>query len=150
MSPLLDLILPYISLFAKISAGYSDCRTSFADTNHILTGHVMRTLNHKTFKSCTFSCEPEPQCFGVNYISLHKACQLNNATRKYFPDGFVKQKGAFYLDMVVRRYNVSVSMRCENRGTCVNSPGSLKCKCVDVYSELHCETKNTFTLHDLL
>ncbi|KAL9963454.1 hypothetical protein ACROYT_G026965 [Oculina patagonica] len=99
----------------------------------------MRTLNHKTFESCTFSCELEPQCFSVNYISLHKTCQLNNATKEYFPGDLVKQKGAFYMGMVVRSYNPCESMRCENGGICVSSP-SLKCECPKRFIGLHCET----------
>ena len=139
----LEVILLHISVFAKISAGYSDCRTSFSDTDHILTGHVIRTLKHKTFESCTFSCELEPQCFSVNYILLHKTCHLNNATKKYFPDDLVKQKGAVYMDMVVRSYNPCESMRCENGGTCVISP-SLECRCHKGYIGRHCESKIIF------
>ncbi len=137
----LEVILLYISLFPKNSAGSSPCRTSFSDKDHVLTGHVMRTLNHKTFESCTFSCELEPQCFSVNYISLHKTCQLNNATKEYFPGDLVQRKGAFYMGMVVRSYNPCESMRCENGGTCVSSP-SLKCECPKGFSGLHCDRSN--------
>ncbi|KAL9963431.1 hypothetical protein ACROYT_G026941 [Oculina patagonica] len=138
MLPYLELILLLLSLFAKNSAGYSDCRTRVSDADRALTGHVMRTLNHKTFESCTFSCELEPQCFSVNYISLHKTCQLNDATKEYFPGDLVKQKGTFYMGMVVRSYSPCGSMRCENGGICVSSP-SLKCKCPKGFSGFHCE-----------
>ncbi|KAL9963455.1 hypothetical protein ACROYT_G026966 [Oculina patagonica] len=136
---MLAFILLYISLFAKISAGYSDCRTSVRFTDHVLTGHEMRTLNHKTFESCTFSCELEPQCFSVNYDSLCKTCQLNNATKEYFPGDLVQQRGAFYMGMVVRSYDPCESMRCENGGTCVSSPSLTECKCVGGFTGLHCE-----------
>ena len=149
MLPYLEFILLYISLFSKISAGYSDCRFSFSGTDRVLTGHVMRTLNHKTFESCTFSCELEPQCFSVNYMSLHKTCQLNNATKEYFPGDLVKQKRAFYMGMVTRSYNPCESMRCDNGGTCVSSP-SLKCKCIGGFTGLRCESKNIFILSYVL
>ena len=141
MLPYLEFILLYISLFPQNTAGTSSCRTSFSDTDHVLTGHVMRTLIHKTFESCTFSCELEPKCFSVNYISLHKTCQLNNATKEYFPGDLVKQKGAFYMAMVIRGYNPCASMRCENGGSCVSRP-TLKCKCLKAFTGLHCESKN--------
>ena len=137
MIPYSEFILLYI-LFSKDTADSSHCLTSFSDSDHVLAGHVMRTLNHKSFESCTFSCELEPQCFSVNYISLHKTCQLNDATKEYFPGDLVKQKGAFYMSMVARSYHPCASMRCENGGTCVSSP-SLKCKCLKGYSGLHCE-----------
>ncbi|XP_078378835.1 EGF-like repeat and discoidin I-like domain-containing protein 3 isoform X3 [Oculina patagonica] len=139
MLPYLEFILLYVSLFSKISAGSNPCRTSFSVKDHVLIGHVMRTLNHKTFESCTFSCELEPQCFSVNYISLHKTCQLNNATKEYFSGDLVQQKGAFYMGMVVRSYNTCESMRCENGGTCVSSPSLTECKCVDGFTGFHCE-----------
>ena len=143
MLPYLEVVLLYISVFSKNTAGSSPCRASFSNTDRILTGHVMRTLNHKTFESCTFSCEREPQCFSVNYMSLHKTCQLNNATKEYFPGDVVKQTGAFYMGMVVRSYDPCESMRCDNGGTCVSSP-SLKCKCVGGFTGLHCEGRNNF------
>ena len=140
----LEFIVLHILFFSKNTAGFNNCHVSFSDTDHILTGHVMRTLQHKTFESCTFSCELEPQCFSVNYMSLHKTCQMNNATRDFFPEDMVKQKEAVYIGMVItRRFNLCESMRCENGGTCVNSP-SLKCKCRDGFSGLHCESKNIF------
>ncbi|XP_020601154.1 neurogenic locus Notch protein-like [Orbicella faveolata] len=139
MLPYLEFILLFVSLFPKNTAGSNSCRTSFSDTDHVLTGHVMQTLNHKSFESCTFSCELEPQCFSVNYISLHKTCQLNDATKEYFPGDLVKQKGSFYMGMVIRSYNPCASMRCENGGTCVSRP-SLKCKCLKGFSGPRCET----------
>lgn len=139
MIPYSEFILLYIILFSKDTADSSYCLTSFSDTDHVLTGHVIRTLNHKSFESCTFSCELEPQCFSVNYISSHKTCLLNDATKEYFPGDLVKQKGAFYMGMVTRSYDPCMSMRCENGGTCVRSP-SLKCKCLKGYSGLHCES----------
>ncbi len=138
MLPYLEFILLYVSLFSKLSACSIACRTSFSVKDRALTGHVIRTLNHKTFESCTFSCELEPQCYSVNYNSLHKTCQLNNAAKEYFPGDLVQQKGAFYMGMVVRSYNPCESMRCENGGTCVSSP-SLKCKCPKGFSGLRCE-----------
>ena len=137
MIPYSEFILLYI-LFSKDTADSSHCLTSFSGTDHILVGHVMRTLSHKSFESCTFSCELEPQCFSVNYNSLHKTCQLNDATKEYFPGDLVKQKGAFYMSMVIRSYNPCTSMRCENGGTCVRS-SSLKCKCLKGFSGLHCQ-----------
>ena len=134
-----EFILLYIILFCKDTADSSQCLTSFSDTDHALAGHVMRTLNHKSFESCTFSCELEPQCFSVNYISLHKTCQLNDATKEYFPSDLVKQKGAFYMGMVIRTYSPCASMRCENGGTCVSSP-SLKCVCPQGFSGRRCES----------
>ena len=133
----LELVLLYISLFYSSVA--SDCRSSFSVTDHVLTGHVIRTLNHKSFESCTFSCELEPQCFSVNYISLHKTCQLNNATKEYFPGDLVTQKGAFYMGMVIRSYDPCTSMRCENGGSCVRSP-SPKCNCPQGFSGPRCES----------
>jgi len=144
MLPYLEFIFLLISLFHKNTAGSSSCRSSFSDTDHILTGHVIRTLNHKSFESCTFSCELEPQCFSVNYISVHKTCQLNDATKEYFPGDLVTQKGAFYMGMVIRSYNPCTSMRCENGGTCVSSP-SVACKCLKGFSGLRCESKNIFS-----
>jgi len=134
----LELVLLYISLFYRSSVA-SDCRSSFSFTDHVLTGHVIRTLNHKSFESCTFSCELEPQCFSVNYIPLHKTCQLNNATKEYFPGDFVTQKGAFYMGMVIRSYDPCTSMRCENGGSCVSSP-SPKCSCPQGFSGPRCES----------
>ena len=98
----------------------------------------MRSLNHKSFESCTFSCELEPQCFSVNYISLRKT-ELNDATKEYFPADLVTQKGAFYMGMVIRSYNPCMSMRCENGGTCVLCP-SVACKCLKGFSGLRCES----------
>ena len=138
MLPYLEFVLLYISLF-HTSSVTSECRSRFSVTDHVLTGHVMRTLNHKSFESCTFSCELEPQCFSVNYISLHKTCQLNDATKEYFAGDLVKQKGAFYMGMVTRSYNPCASLRCENGGTCVSSP-SLKCKCLEGFSGPRCES----------
>ena len=143
MFPCLEFILLFISLLPENTAGSSTCRTSFSDTDHVLTGHVIRNLNHKSFESCTFSCELEPQCFSVNYISLHKTCQLNDATKEYFPGDLVTQKGAIYMGMVIRSYNPCTSMRCENGGTCVLSP-SVACKCLKGFSGLRCESKNIF------
>lgn len=97
MIPYSAFILLYIILFSKDTADSSHCLTSVSDTDHVLARHVMRTLNHKSFESCTFSCELEPQCFSVNYISLRKTCQLNDATKEYFPGDLMKQKGAFYM-----------------------------------------------------
>ena len=140
----LEFILLFTSLFPENTAGSSSCRTSFSVTDHVLTGHVMQTLNHKSFESCTFHCELEPQCFSVNYISLQKTCQLNNATKEYFPGDLVKQKGAFYMSMVIRSYNPCLSMRCENGGTCIHSPGST-CKCLNGFSGPRCESKSSFS-----
>jgi len=134
----LEFVLLYISLIYRSSVA-SECRVSFSDTDHVLTGHVIRTLNHKSFESCTFSCELEPQCFSVNYISLHKTCQLNDATKEYFPGDLVTQKGAFYMGMVIRSYNPCVSMRCKNGGTCVSNP-SLKCNCPQGFNGPRCES----------
>ena len=135
----LEFVLLYIGLFYRSSVT-SECRSSFSVTDHVLTSHVMRILNHKSFESCTFSCELEPQCFSVNYISLHKTCQLNDATKEYFPGDLVKKKGAFYMGMVTRSYHPCASMRCENGGTCVLSP-SLKCKCLKGFSGIRCQSK---------
>ena len=134
----LELVLLYISLIYR-SGVARECRVSFSDTDHVLTGHLIRTLNHKSFESCTFSCELEPQCFSVNYISLHKTCQLNDATKEYFPGDLVTHKGAFYMGMVIRSYNPCASMRCENGGTCISSP-SLKCNCPQGFSGPRCES----------
>ena len=133
----LEFILLFTSLLYKSSVA-RECRSSFSVTDHVLNGHVMRTLNHKTFESCTFSCELEPQCFSVNFISLHKTCQLNDAIKEYFPGDLVKQKGSFYMGMVIRSYHPCLSMRCKNGGTCVTSP-SLKCICLQGFSGLRCE-----------
>ena len=143
MLPYLEFVLFCISLFYSSSVA-SECRTRFSVTDHVLTGHVMRTLHHKSFESCTFSCELEPQCFSVNYISLHKTCQLNDATKEYFPGDLVKQNGAFYMGMVIRSYNPCTSMRCENGGTCVLSSTGLKCKCLEGFSGLRCQSKRVF------
>ena len=136
----LEFVLLYISLFYRSSVA-SECRSSFSVTDHVLIAHVIRTLNHKSFESCTFHCELEPQCFSVNYIPLQKTCQLNNATKEYFPGSLVKEKGGFYMSMVTRNYHPCESMRCENGGTCVLSP-SLKCECLNGFSGLRCENYN--------
>ena len=144
MSPYLEFVLLHTLLFSKITAGSNVCRSSFPDTNHVLTGHVIRTLNHKTFESCTFSCEIEPKCFSINFMSSQGTCQLNRATKDSFPKDVMKQKGAVYLDMVIRQYHhdhdTCESMPCKNGGTCVMSP-TLKCNCLDGYTGLRCQSK---------
>ena len=141
MFPYFEFVLFHIILLSKNTACSNVCRASFSDTDHILTGHVIRTLQHKTFESCTFSCELEPRCFSVNYMSLQNTCELNAATKEYFPGDVVKRKGAVYIGMVVRRYQpLCGSLRCENGGKCVSSP-SLKCKCLDGYIGRRCESK---------
>ena len=147
MLPYLEFILLFSSLIYKNTAGSGNCRTILSDTDHVLTGHVMRTLKPKSFESCTFSCELEPQCFSVNYILFTKTCQLNNVTKEYFPGDVVTQQGAFYMAMVIRTYqDPCVSMRCENGGTCVSSP-SVKCECSDGFSGLRCESKNIVLIY---
>ena len=109
----LNFVLLHIILFSTKTTGSNICRVSFPVTDHILTGHVIRTLQYKTFESCTFSCELEPRCFSVNY--LHGTCQLNNATVVYFPEDVVKQKGAIYIEMVIRCVTGFSGLRCEKR-----------------------------------
>ena len=144
MSPYLEFVLLHTLLFSKITAGSNVCRSSFPDTNHVLTGHVIRTLNHKTFESCTFSCEIEPKCFSINFMPSRGTCQLNRATKDFFPKDVMKQKGAVYLDMVIRQYyhdrDTCESMPCENGGTCVTGP-TLKCNCLDGYTGRRCQSK---------
>ena len=141
--PYLELISLLISLVSKKTAGFSNCRGSFSHKDHVLDGHVIRTLKNKRFESCTFSCELESHCFSVNYIASHKTCQLNNVSKDFFPGDFVLRKGAIYIDMVIREYHPCMSMRCENGGTCVARP-SVMCKCLDGFSGLRCESsKNT-------
>ncbi|XP_022792931.1 lactadherin-like [Stylophora pistillata] len=142
MSPYLEFVLLQAFLFSKITAGSNVCSSSVPDIDYVLTGHVIRTLKLKTFESCTFSCEIEPKCFSINYVSSQGTCELNRATKDFFPGDVVKQNGAFYLDMVVRQFHRDrdpcESMRCENGGTCVVSP-TLKCNCPDGYTGLRCQ-----------
>ena len=78
MSKHLEFILLHIIILYKNSAGSNNCPTRFSEPGRILTGHVIYTLQRKTFESCTFSCELEWQCHSVNYFLLHKTCELNN------------------------------------------------------------------------
>lgn len=142
MLPYMELMLLIIGLVSKKTAGVSNCRTSFSNKDHVLIGHVIRTLKNKAFESCTFSCELEPQCFSVNYIASRRTCELNNVAKDYFPGDLVARKGAFYMDMVIRKYHPCASLRCENGGTCISSP-SLKCKCVKGFSGVRCESINS-------
>ena len=143
MLPYLELVLLFISLGYKKSIGVSSCRVSFSNQGHVLVGHVIRTLEKKTFESCTFSCELEPQCYSINYVASRKTCELNNASKDYFPDDLISRKGAFYMEMVIRVYQPCGSMRCENGGTCVISP-SVHCKCLPGFGGLRCESMNIF------
>lgn len=145
MLPYLELVLLFISLVYKKSNGVNSCRVSFSNQGHALVGHLIRTLEKKTFESCTFSCELEPQCYSVNYVASRKTCELNNASKDYFPDDLISRKGAFYMEMVIRVYQPCRSMRCENGGTCVVSP-SVHCKCLQGFSGLRCESMNIFYL----
>ena len=141
MLPLLKLIFLVISLGCQKTAGFSNCRASFPDQERVLIGHVIRILENKTFESCTFSCELEMQCFSINYYYLSKTCELNNASKNYFPDDLVSRKEAFYLEMVIRVYDPCANTRCENGGTCVISL-IVQCKCRLGFSGLHCESRN--------
>ena len=145
MLPYLELVLLFISLVYKKSNGDSSCRVGSSNQGQALVGHLIRTLEKKTFESCTFSCELEPQCFSVNYMASNKTCELNNASKDYFPDDLVSRKEAFYMEMVIRVYQPCGNMPCENGGTCVVSP-SVHCKCLQGFSGLRCESTDIFSL----
>ena len=149
MLPYLELILLFTSLISKKTAGFSNCRASFSNMDHVLISHVIRTLENKSFESCTFSCELEPQCFSVNYFASTKTCELNNVSKEYFPGDFTRRKGAFYMEMVIRKYHPCWSMDCENGGTCVSSR-VVMCKCLKGFSGLRCESMYIFYLAPFL
>ena len=150
MLPYLELILLFTSLISKKIAGFNNqCRASFSNMDHVLTSHVIRTLENKSFESCTFSCELEPQCFSVNYFASTKTCELNNVSKDCFPGDFTRRKGAFYMEMVIRKYHPCWSMHCENGGTCVSSP-TVMCKCLKGFSGLRCESMYIFYLAPFL
>ena len=143
MSPLLpylEFTIFFLSLVSKTTAGFKSCRADVSYKNHALVGHALKTLKNKRFESCTYSCELDLQCFSVNYVPTLKTCQLNNASKSFFPGDFVKQKGTIYMEMVIREYHPCNSMRCENGGTCVTRP-TVMCQCHARFSGLHCESK---------
>lgn len=144
MSQHLEFILLHIIILYENSAGYNNCPTRFSEPGRILTGHVIYTLQRKTFESCTFSCELEWLCHSVNYFLLHKTCELNNATRDVFPEDIVEQSGVVHVSVVIHFHDPCTSMRCENGGKCISNP-TLKCQCLDGFSGLRCESKNLLT-----
>ena len=80
-----------------------------------------RLLITSLLRAAQLSCELEPRCFSVNYISWHKTCKLNDATKEYFPGDLAKQRGAFNMSMGIRSYEPCASMRCENGKMCISS-----------------------------
>ncbi|XP_074633814.1 lactadherin-like [Acropora palmata] len=139
MQNYLDLTLFFSSLFFTIAAGFSaECRTSFSNKDHVLIGHVMRTLKSKSFEKCTFSCELDSRCFSVNYFLWDKTCELNNASANSSPGHLVSRKGVVCIDMVIRKDDPCVSMRCGNGGTCVVS-SKVQCNCVQGFIGPRCE-----------
>ncbi|PFX34020.1 Venom prothrombin activator oscutarin-C non-catalytic subunit [Stylophora pistillata] len=138
MSQHLEFIFLHIIIFYGNSAGYNACLSRFSEADHMLTGHVIQTLQDKTFESCAFSCELEPQCHSVNYLLLHKTCDLNNATRDIFPEDMAEQSGVVHVAMVINVHDRCEVLRCENGGKCIQNP-SLKCHCLDGFSGLRCE-----------
>lgn len=138
--PYLEFTLFLIIPVSKTTAGFKSCRADISYKNHALVGHALQTLKNKRFESCTYSCELDLQCFSVNYVPTLKTCQLNNASKSFFPGDFVKRKGTIYMEMVIREYHPCNSMRCENGGTCVTRP-TVMCRCHARFSGLHCESK---------
>ena len=144
MQNYLDLTLFFSSLFFTIAAGFTaECRTSFSNKDHMLIGHVMRTLKSKSFQKCTFSCELDSRCFSVNYFLWDKTCELNNASANSSPGHLVSRKGVVCIDMVIRKDEPCVSMRCGNGGTCVVS-SKVQCNCVQGFIGPRCESMNTY------
>lgn len=147
MQNYLNPTLFFSSLFFTIAAGFSaECRTSFSNKDHVLIGHVMRTLKGKSFEKCTFSCELDSRCFSVNYFLWDKTCELNNASGNSSPGHLVSRKGVVCIDMVIRKDDPCVSMRCGNGGTCVVSSKvqEVQCNCVQGFIGPRCESMNIY------
>lgn len=134
MQNYLDLTLFFSSLFFIIAAGFTaECRTSFSN----------KSFSSKSFEKCTFSCELDSRCFNVNYFLWDKTCELNNASANSSPGHLVSRKGVVCIDMVIRKDDPCVSMRCGNGGTCVVS-SKVQCNCVQGFIGPRCESMKIY------
>ncbi|KAJ7376995.1 hypothetical protein OS493_031268 [Desmophyllum pertusum] len=56
------------------------CRTLKPVKNHVLIGHVIKTMQESSFEICTYHCELDDKCFSVNIYTKTRKCEINYGT----------------------------------------------------------------------
>lgn len=108
------------------TAGQIPCRTTRSVPEHVLSGHVISSLEGKRLESCVAVCERTENCFSINYYISLKKCELNSETSEWYPNDMRARPGAVYLNILSRDYTSCPPCSWK----CVPIPGSLAARCV--------------------
>lgn len=88
------LFVTFLLSMGSIAA--DQCKTTSAVPGHSLIKHVIKKVPAKDYERCTFACEQQSGCYSVNFISVDKTCELNNATRYWAPWSFITKESSLY------------------------------------------------------
>ncbi|XP_031566066.1 uncharacterized protein LOC116301185 isoform X1 [Actinia tenebrosa] len=119
-----------------------ECQTVNAVHGYRLVNHVLNTVHDVTFERCTVLCTEHPACYSINHFTTTSTCELNNKTKLWFLSDFISSDSVFYMDMLVRQYDICVHDNpCRNDAKCIPYPnnGTFHCQCSKYYTGKTCE-----------
>ena len=114
------LFVTFLLSMGSIAA--DQCKTTSAVPGHSLIKHVIKKVPAKDYERCTFACEQQSGCYSVNFISVDKTCELNNATRYWAPWSFITKENSLYSGILHDKHGkyhtvhdiVTMTATCDN------------------------------------
>ena len=88
-----------VMLFCVHTWPVESCRNgAYPENSFALVDHVYKLFLVDDLVSCYISCTAEPACQSLNYNPVDKTCELNNETKCFQPNYFVKKPGFLYVE----------------------------------------------------
>ncbi|XP_032240518.2 C-type lectin domain family 4 member E [Nematostella vectensis] len=76
-----------------------NCTTIYSEPNRALLGSNFSTVDAANAGDCNIKCEQDENCRSANYWLLEKKCDLNNASRIWFPSRLKRAIGCIYASI---------------------------------------------------
>ena len=119
------------------------CRTLKPVVNHVLTGHVIKSIPDSSFEKCTYHCELDAKCISVNFFTKDKECELNKASKEMFPRDLKEKKGSIYVQNI-RKDSIEIDpckwLNCQHGSSCHPLPKP-RCACLTGFKGPTCQSK---------
>lgn len=99
------------------------CRTLKPVKNHVLIGHVIKTMQESSFEICTYHCELDDKCFSVNIYTKTRKCEINYGSKEMFPGDFKERRDTLYVHNIRKdTRDPCARLYCLHGGSCYPLP----------------------------